>query len=471
MTLNGDDADLDDLIDPSDGNVGTRKLLSSSNTLEIESPEDTYSFSPPPYYASSTPTFLGGRVAALCALVAFIVSSRPCATLGCMSLALVFFIVATVLSVQHEISPLIAAQIETDYSSINSQYDFSLGKIDHWCIFGGDEGCECNDPLDPISKAEIPGWLKTHKMNMGLIDKALKTDTEVDVAFVGDSITEEWNGRLFGRDDENLKGISNVFNEYFTKEGGGSYEGVALGIAGDQAPHLLWRLKHGEMTFNPKVWWILIGINDLVSGGCSPEVVLLGILRIVEEIQYNKPDATIVINGILPTAFPAVKVDKNKMKANAKMLKDKMKKNKKAGTEDQDMESPGEETPPKKGKFLQPITEVKDLGPTIKIINKQLKKFSDKHDNVQYFDAEDIFMTVNEKGKPVIDMELLNGLHPTKKGHALWAKKIVKKLGDWLVVEDNNSPPEPLVVESNSSQSFSAMATLGEMADDDGDEE
>ena len=340
---------------------------------------------------------------------------------------------------------------------------------------GGDEGCECNDPLDPISKAEIPGWLKTHKMNMGLIDKALKTNTNVDVAFVGDSITEEWNGRLFGREEESLKGISKVFHESFTKDGGGSYEGVALGIAGDQAPHLLWRLKHGEMSFNPKVWWILIGVNDLVSGGCSPEVVLLGILRIVEEIQYNKPDATIVINGILPTAFPAVKLDKNKMKANAKMIKDKMK-NKKDGLifPTEDIESPGEETPPKKGKFLHPITEVKDLGPTIKIINKQLKKFSDKHEDVHYFDAEDIFMTVNEKGKPVIDMELLNGLHPTKKGHALWAKKIVKKLGDWLVVEDTNSPPEPLVEEkegNNSSQSLGAMATLGAMADDDGDEE
>ena len=138
MALNGDDADLDDLIDPNEDTVGTRKLLSSSihHTLEIESPEDTYSFSPPPYYASSTPTFLvGGRVAALCGLLALTVSSRPCATICCMTIALVFFVVATVLSVQHEISPLIAAQIETDYSSINSQYDFSLGKIDHWCIF------------------------------------------------------------------------------------------------------------------------------------------------------------------------------------------------------------------------------------------------------------------------------------------------------------------------------------------------
>ena len=72
-----------------------------------------------------------------------------------------------------------------------------------------------------------------------------------------------------------------------------------MGISGDTAPNLLWRLMNGEMPFglNPKVWWVHIGINDLSLKGCSEEVVLLGILRVVEEIQNLDPMGIIVINN------------------------------------------------------------------------------------------------------------------------------------------------------------------------------
>ncbi len=327
------------------------------------------------------------------------------------------------------------------------------------CDQGGDEGCECNDPLDPISRAETPGWMKTHKMNMGLINEALNARREIDVVFLGDSITEEWNARLLGRVRKDLRAIQQVFTRYFTRAGGGTYEGVALGIAGDQSPHLLWRLKHGELRLNPKVWWVTMGTNDLVSGGCSPEVVLLGILRIVEEIQWAKPDAIIVINGILPTSVPAVKKDKNFLKKamQEQNKKNKAKKRAEEGKSDQedDEEIPGDPMKINKGKFMRPLTEVKDLGPTIKIINKQLQKFSEKHENVKYFDVESIFYSKSEKGKDVIDMNLLQGLHPTKEGHAEWAKKIVKKLNDWITVEppsvSNSLPPEPVVTEGDTS--------------------
>ena len=52
--------------------------------------------------------------------------------------------------------------------------------------------------------------------------------------------------------------------------------------------------------FNPKVWWLVLGMNDLTRMQCSEEIVVLGILRIVEEIRLRKPDAKIVINSLLP---------------------------------------------------------------------------------------------------------------------------------------------------------------------------
>jgi hypothetical protein len=133
--MSKEDADLDDLLHPNDDD--TRHLLSSK--LEIEPP-------PPKAGGSSSSAFAAtvaggklaeveGRIAALFTFLSFAVTSRPLVFLGSCSAILVFFILATVLSVQHEISPMIAARIPNDYSNINSQYDFSLGKIDHWCIF------------------------------------------------------------------------------------------------------------------------------------------------------------------------------------------------------------------------------------------------------------------------------------------------------------------------------------------------
>jgi len=79
--------------------------------------------------------------------------------------------------------------------------------------------------------------------------------------------------------------------------------------------HLLYRLEHGEMpeTLHPKVWWLLIGTNDL-GMGCSVDTIVAGNIRIVQEIhsrstislrkandhhQQQSP-TSIVINSILP---------------------------------------------------------------------------------------------------------------------------------------------------------------------------
>jgi hypothetical protein len=70
-----------------------------------------------------------------------------------------------------------------------------------------------------------------------------------------------------GRRDRStgLKNLERIFNQNFHKASGASVEGVALGIAGDTAPNVLWRLMHGEMPdyVTPKVWWLSLGNNDL----------------------------------------------------------------------------------------------------------------------------------------------------------------------------------------------------------------
>merc|ERR1711982_211764 len=85
-------------------------------------------------------------------------------------------------------------------------------------------------------------------------------------------------------------------------DSGGKYNGLPLGIPGDTAPNVLWRIQNGELPsyLNPKVFRLLLGTNDLAIKQCSEEVVLLGILRVIEELQSLRPDAKIVVNSILP---------------------------------------------------------------------------------------------------------------------------------------------------------------------------
>lgn len=67
------------------------------------------------------------------------------------------------------------------------------------------------------------------------------------------------SGRTVG-----LQKLADLFDANF-KNADARYNGIALGIAGDTNPNVLWRLMHGEMptSFHPKIWWLSLGMNDL----------------------------------------------------------------------------------------------------------------------------------------------------------------------------------------------------------------
>jgi len=203
--------------------------------------------------------------------------------------------------------------IETDYSNVQSKYDLTMGKIDHWCLTGGNKNCNCEDPTVPVSKLQYKFWKQTHELNKASIDEYLSNlETDLDVVFIGENIVESWAGRSIGISTTGMKPMQKLFNSLFNKEGsgndakgnkfGGKFNGIPLGIAGDTAPNVLWRILHGEIPYflNPKVFWIVLGTNDLAIKQCSEEVVLLGILRVIEEIQSQRPNAKIVVNSIIP---------------------------------------------------------------------------------------------------------------------------------------------------------------------------
>jgi beta-glucosidase len=120
-----------------------------------------------------------------------------------------------------------------------------------------------------------------------------KDNPNVDVIFLGDSITEAFLGTSIGQ-QRNRGNVPEAFTEAIDP-----LLSAVYGVAGDQTQHLLWRMQNAEyLATNVKVIAILIGTNNL-SRGHSPEATFAGCLAVVEEARTQAPGARIVLNTIL----------------------------------------------------------------------------------------------------------------------------------------------------------------------------
>lgn len=247
--------------------------------------------------------------------------------------------------------------IANDYSGIKSDLELKLGQIDHYCFDGGDQHCpRCEDPTKP-NERYAQEWLNIYHRNKKLAKDYLEVHGDnvfnIDVVFLGDSNTEARTGTFKGLNGEGkmedvLHQSKLKFEKFFSKAQGGKYDGLALGIAGDSSPNLLWRVQRNEFhDLSPRVWWINIGINDLLSNYCSEEITIMGILRVVEEFIYKQDGATIVINSVLPVA------------THSNLALD--------------------------GKHIH-----NKYWPAIKEVNRMLQKFAKKHDGVRFFNTDEI---------------------------------------------------------------------------------
>ena len=265
------------------------------------------------------------------------------------------------------------------YSDENHGWNFDLGSIREWCLGNKYNACNCDDPLTPLSGEEgsrSGWWMRAHEINKSIISN--HTNDGLDVVFLGDSITERWIARRRGIFDPSLKKNLDSFQRIFTRDGGSDINSIALGISGDTGPNLLWRLQNGEMpdSLRPKIWWILIGINDLMFSMCSVEVVVMSILRVVEEIlDKRKDDSMVVIGGLLPSSL-------------------------------------------KQNGNFDFITEATFT------INNELSKFSNKHDRVYFYEPP---LSLADKDKKQVSVELMpDVLHPNHFGYTTLGTSIKK---------------------------------------------
>jgi lysophospholipase L1-like esterase len=103
-----------------------------------------------------------------------------------------------------------------------------------------------------------------------------------DVIFLGDSITQGWEGQ-------------EAWQEHF-----GSFKPLNLGIGGDQTGHILWRITDGHELdhLNPKAAVIMIGTNNI--GGHTAQQIAGGIKAIVKELKRQKPHIKVLVLGVFP---------------------------------------------------------------------------------------------------------------------------------------------------------------------------
>lgn len=133
-----------------------------------------------------------------------------------------------------------------------------------------------NDAVVPVPREG--GWMKRHES----FNERVKQGN-VDLLFIGDSITQGWEGSG-----------AKVWKEFYDKR-----NAVNLGIGGDRTQHVLWRLDNGNIQgIKPKLAVLMIGTNN--SGSNTSEQIAAGVTAIVEKLRTKRPETKVLVLGIFP---------------------------------------------------------------------------------------------------------------------------------------------------------------------------
>lgn len=129
--------------------------------------------------------------------------------------------------------------------------------------------------LEPAARSD-EWWQNMHK---DFLKQAEKGD--IDLLFLGDSITQGWNN-----------------NETWKKHYGPRHA-ANFGIGGDGTQHVLWRVQNGEIDgIKPRVVVMMIGTNNV--GGSSADEIASGVKAIVAELRKRLPETKILLLGVFP---------------------------------------------------------------------------------------------------------------------------------------------------------------------------
>ena len=118
-----------------------------------------------------------------------------------------------------------------------------------------------------------------------VLQRAKDNPGPCDVVFIGDSITQGWEG-----------GGKNVWEKYY-----GQRKCLNFGVGGDRTQHVLWRFEHGQLDgLKPKTAVLMIGTNNSNKDDNTEADILEGVTAIVKEIRTRLPDTKLIVLGIFP---------------------------------------------------------------------------------------------------------------------------------------------------------------------------
>ncbi len=125
-----------------------------------------------------------------------------------------------------------------------------------------------------------------------VLERAKNAPGDYDLEFIGDSITQGWEGA--GK---------NVWAEYY-----GKLKAINFGVSGDRTEHVLWRFEQGQLDgIKAKVAIVMIGTNNSNKNKDGSDTysdldILEGVTAIVQQIRTRQPDTKVLLLGIFPRA-------------------------------------------------------------------------------------------------------------------------------------------------------------------------
>ena len=118
-----------------------------------------------------------------------------------------------------------------------------------------------------------------------VLQRAKDNPGPCDIAFIGDSITQGWEGA--GK---------NVWQKYY-----GNRKCLNFGVGGDRTQHVLWRFENGQLDgIKPKAAVLMIGTNNSNRDDNAEADILEGVQEVVKQIRTRLPETKLLVLGIFP---------------------------------------------------------------------------------------------------------------------------------------------------------------------------
>ncbi len=132
--------------------------------------------------------------------------------------------------------------------------------------------------VQPVPRLQSDWWKERHAAKSARVAQG-----NVDLLFLGDSITHSWENS--GRQ---------VWDQYYAKRNAAN-----LGFSGDRTQHVLWRLLNSPLeNISPKLAVLMIGTNNANTD--SPEDIAKGVEAIVTLLGEKLPETKVLVLAIFP---------------------------------------------------------------------------------------------------------------------------------------------------------------------------